>query len=313
MPYLKDLLNRRPIRPKILVVDDQPPNIRLVADIFRTDCEVFVATGGVQALEICRQIEPDLILLDVMMPDLNGHEVCRRLKAQEATQAIPVIFLTSRDDTSDEVTGFDLGAVDFIIKPINTVIVRARVETHLALKFQADLLKSMALIDPLTGIGNRRQYEDELQKAWFACMRDTRPLSLIMIDIDHFKRYNDHYGHHEGDRCLAAVAGIIRSSLKRPYDLAARYGGEEFACVLSATDHEGAVQIATEICRSVRNAALEHAASDVGSVVTVSVGSATLIPRTGTELDSLFDTADAQLYAAKQAGRDRVCGIDMNA
>lgn len=299
-------------RPKLLIVDDQPTNIRVLHELFREDCDVFMATSGEQAISICQTQLPDLILLDVIMEGMDGHEVCRRLKVDPATQAIPIIFITAQQQESDEVLGLELGAVDFISKPINPTIVRARVRTHLTLKLQNDLLRSMALMDGLTGVANRRKFDEDILAAWRLCFREQKPLSLIMVDVDYFKRYNDRYGHQAGDGCLKSVAQALSETVRRPYDLVARYGGEEFACVLPNTVLSGAVEIAERMQERVRTMGIEHSASDVNRVVTISLGVATLTPTRDLEFLALIEAADKQLYEAKKAGRARVCSSAMS-
>jgi PleD family two-component response regulator len=197
-------------RPKLLIVDDQSTNIRVLHELFREDCDVFMATSGEQAITVCQTQLPDLILLDVVMDDVDGHEVCRRLKADPVTQGIPIIFITAQQRDSDEALGLELGAVDFISKPINPIIVRARVRTHLTLKLQNDLLRSMALMDGLTGVANRRKFDEDISADWRQCFREQKPLSLILADVDYFKRYNDRYGHLAGDGCLKSVAQALK-------------------------------------------------------------------------------------------------------
>lgn len=299
-------------RPKLLIVDDQPTNIRVLHELFREDCEVFMATSGEQAITVCQTQLPDLILLDVVMDDVDGHEVCRRLKADPVTQGIPIIFITAQQRDSDEALGLELGAVDFISKPINPIIVRARVRTHLTLKLQNDLLRSMALMDGLTGVANRRKFDEDILAAWRQCFREQKPLSLIMADVDFFKRYNDRYGHQAGDGCLKSVAQVLFETVRRPYDLVARYGGEEFACVLPNTGLSGAVEIAEKMQERVRALGIEHSASDVDRVVTISLGVATLTPSGDLEFQTLIEAADKQLYEAKKAGRARACSSAMS-
>ena len=203
-------------RPKLLLVDDQPMNIRVLHQLFRYDCDVHMATGGQQAIEVCKALLPDLILLDVVMEGLDGHEVCRRLKADPLTQDIPIIFLSANGEEEDEAIGLELGAVDYIGKPFNPKIVRARVKTHLTLKLQSDYLRSMAMLDGLTGVANRRKLENRLEAAWSHACREGDPLSLIMLDVDHFKSYNDHYGHQSGDQCLQQLATTLAATLTGP-------------------------------------------------------------------------------------------------
>ena len=299
-------------RPKLLVVDDQRINILVLNELFRNDCEVFMATNGEQALQICRAQLPDLVLLDVQMDGIDGFEVCRRLKADAESRNIPVIFITAQGGEADEVRGLQLGAVDFIAKPINPVIVRARVQTHLTLKLQSDLLRSMALFDGLTGVPNRRKFDEQLVRDWRQSQREQTALSMILIDVDHFKRYNGHYGHQAGDAALQAVARVLDGTLKRPHDLLARYGGEEFVGVLPNTGLSEAVELAERMQAGVRALNLEHSGSPEAQVVTISLGVATVVARSDLAPQALVEAADQQLYAAKQAGRARVCAAALN-
>jgi diguanylate cyclase (GGDEF)-like protein len=298
-------------KPKLLLVDDQRVNILVLYELFRDECEIFMAMDGEQALQSCRTILPDLVLLDVHMDGLDGHEVCRRLKDDPETRDIPIIFVTAQGEEQDEVRGFELGAVDFIVKPINPVIVKARVNTHLTLKQQTDILRSFALLDGLTGVANRRKFDEELALDWRQCQREQAPLSVILIDVDHFKRYNDRYGHLQGDAGLQAVAKALGSAIRRPYDLLARYGGEEFACVLPNTNLIDAVKIAECMQAAVRALKLEHLDSAVDQVLTVSLGVATIVPTAGTTSATVVAEADRQLYQAKQAGRARVSSCSL--
>lgn len=293
-------------RPKILIADDQAINIRVLHELFADQCQIYMATSGTDAISICQREVPDLVLLDVVMEDINGHEVCRALKSDSLTCAIPVIFVTSQNLEIDEVSAFAAGAVDFITKPINPAIVRARVNTHLTLKLQGDLLRSNALLDGLTGIGNRRKFDEELQRNWRQASRDQTPLSLIMLDVDFFKRYNDRYGHQVGDACLKLIAKALFATARRPYDSVARYGGEEFACLLPNTDLRGAVSLAEKIMVQVANLQLEHLESEVGQFVTVSLGVASSLPRATLDVHDLVASADMHLYRAKNTGRRRI-------
>jgi diguanylate cyclase (GGDEF)-like protein len=299
-------------RPRILVVDDQPANVQALYQVFAADHQVFMATGGEQALALAAARQPDVVLLDILMPGLDGLEVCARLKADEATRDIPVIFVTSYRDDEAEARGLDAGAVDFITKPINPRVVRARVRTHLTLKRQSDLLRQWVYIDGLTGIRNRRYFDERLTEEWGRAMRQDAPLSLLLIDVDHFKRYNDRHGHAEGDECLRRVAEVLRDALKRPADQLARYGGEEFACLLPDTIVPGALQFADQLVARVRSLAIPHGDSPVSPWVTVSVGLCTrlpgLRPSHGATPATLLQEADAQLYRAKMDGRDRARG-----
>lgn len=295
-------------QPCVLIVDDQPTNIQALYRLFASEHRVLMATSGAKALALCRDDPPDLVLLDVEMPEMDGHEVCVRLKADVATRDIPVIFVTAHTDAEHETRGLALGAVDFIAKPFNPAVVRARVKTHLTLKAHSDQLRRMVFVDGLTGVANRRCFDERLVSEWRRAGRYARPLALLMLDVDHFKRFNDRYGHQVGDECLRRVASAIKGGLLRPDDLVARYGGEEFACILPETDLDGALTVAKSIDERVRGLQIEHADSDAGSVVTLSAGVAVCVPHSDADPMQLLALADEQLYAAKAAGRGRWCG-----
>ena len=311
-PAMASALDTPQARPCLLLVDDQPINIQVLYRIFSPDYRVLMATSGAKALELCRDDPPDLVLLDVVMPEMDGNEVCRHLKSEEATRNIPVIFVTAHNDAAQETQGFEVGAVDFIAKPVNPATVRARVKTHLTLKHQSDLLRKMVFIDGLTGVFNRRCFDEQLATEWRRASRNASSLGLLMLDIDHFKRYNDRYGHQQGDDALRQVATAIKASLLRPGDLAARYGGEEFACILPATDFEGALSVAQRIAANVRSLQLEHADSPTAPVVTLSIGVALARPEPDASPEALLALADEQLYRAKHSGRARVCSAQLS-
>lgn len=298
-----------PRRPVLLVVDDQAVNIQVIYQTFCSDHQVLMARSGLAALQVCENHKPDLIVLDVMMPDMDGYEVCQRLKADARTHDIPVIFVTARNDESAETRGLEAGAVDFISKPINPAIVRARVKTHLTLKAQSDQLRQWVYIDGLTGLNNRRHFDEVLAQEWARALRQRSMLSVVLIDVDHFKHYNDHYGHMAGDECLRQIATTIRAQVKRPADLAARYGGEEFACILPETGHDGAMRFARGIGDAIRALGMAHAAAAHSDVVTISQGVCSAQASAGFGPQALLENADTQLYAAKAGGRDRVHGI----
>ncbi|MBC7919238.1 MAG: diguanylate cyclase [Rhodoferax sp.] len=297
-------------KPRLLVVDDQPINIQVMYQAFAGDYQVFMATGGAQALTICRENPPDLVLLDVVMPDVDGFEVCRQLKAHEATRHIPIIFVTAHTDAAQETHGLSLGAVDFIAKPINPAVVRARVNTQLTLKFQSDLLRRLVFLDGLTSVFNRRYFDQQLGTEWARSARNSSPLSMVLLDVDFFKAFNDRYGHQAGDDCLRMIAATLKAALKRPADLVARYGGEEFACILPDTSYDDALALAAELESQVRKLNIAHESSDIARVVTISLGVASnggTAPSQDGGLQ-LLKLADAQLYQAKHTGRGRVCG-----
>jgi diguanylate cyclase (GGDEF)-like protein len=265
-----------------------------------------VATDGELGLTAARANLPDLILLDVTMPGISGHDVCRALKEDPATQSIPIIFITALVDADDETHGFDLGAADYITKPFNHAVVKARVRTQLRLKAQADLIASYAFRDGLTGLHNRRSLDQKLEREWHRCQRSGLPLSVALLDVDHFKLFNDTYGHGTGDECLKAVGAALKGCIKRSSDMAARYGGEEFAIILPECDPTAAAAVAEEVRNAIEALAIGHSRSSAGSVVTVSVGIASLVPSEEAIPTDLWVMADRLLYRAKEGGRNRV-------
>jgi diguanylate cyclase (GGDEF)-like protein len=294
-------------RARLLIVDDQPLNIRLLHQIFRADYDVFVATGGEDALTFCEAQLPDLVLLDVVMPGMDGYAVCRRLKQDPRTCEIPVVFVTSQSDSAEEEDGLAAGAADFIAKSASANVMRARVNTLVTLKRQTDLLRSLAQIDGLTGLANRRHFDTKMDIEWRRGARSGNPLALILIDLDFFKDFNDCYGHQAGDACLQSVARSLQAACTRAADQVARYGGEEFACVLPETALAGAAAKAQCIESAVRALAIPHSKSVIaGGVVTISLGVAAMVPSAGGNCADLIHGADRSLYQAKNAGRAQV-------
>ncbi len=295
-------------RARILAVDDTPMNLSLLEGCLGDVYELRVSPSGPEALALLESWTPDLILLDVMMPGMDGLEVCRHLKADETLQAIPVIFVTGRDEEADELEGLEAGAVDYITKPFSLPIVKARVGTHLELKRCRDLLRAHAFVDGLTGLANRRRFDEALSQAWALAVRQRSSLGLVLLDVDHFKAYNDAYGHPAGDACLCAVGRALATALPRVSDLVARYGGEEFVVLLPGTGLEGAQAVAETLRRAVEAMDLPHAHSSAAGHVTVSLGAAACLPHLKLVSAALVEAADEALYRAKQAGRNRVEG-----
>lgn len=292
----------------VLIIDDVPANIQVLAEALQSEYRLKIATSGSEGLAVAQKSLPDLILLDVMMPGMDGFEVCRQLKSDPLTQRIPVIFVTARDANEDEELGLNLGAVDYISKPFYLPIVRARVRNHLLLKRRADLLENLAHVDSLTGIANRRRFDESLLLELRRCQRNHLPLSVLLIDIDHFKQYNDHYGHGMGDTCLTRVAATMAKSLGRAGDLIARYGGEEFAVILPGGDIDNARSIAERLCQAIRDLRMPHIHGAGLDYLTISIGVSSCLPGVDTGTDALLEAADKQLYAAKAAGRNTIRG-----
>ncbi len=290
----------------IIAIDDSVEVLLSIGATLEQDYDIRVATSGKEGLPLVAELHPDLILLDIMMPDMDGFEICRRLQQDETLKDIPIIFLTSLNRQEDEVRCFEVGGVDFVTKPFSPIVLRSRVTTQVRLKQQADLLRFQATRDGLTGLFNRREFNFQLDRDWRACQRAKKQLSILMIDIDHFKLYNDTYGHLEGDRCLQSVATAIRNQLKRGRDRVARYGGEEFVCLLPETNVQAAQHVAEEIRAAVQALAIPHTASIIADTVSISVGGACedhFIDQTSAKL---LKKADDSLYQAKEQGRNRV-------
>jgi len=418
-------------KPAILIVDDAPDSLGALRTIMlRQGYQTFVATSGERALDIALRVKPDLVLLDIVMPGMDGLEACRRLKAHPATARIPVIFISARDETADIVAGFDIGAADYIPKPLRMEEVCARVRAQLRMRTtsetqtaQADRLRMIvnsmdqgllivetsgriqyanpacdrylgckpedlvgrrladlleqtdvqaneaadtaigqgtrevnirhhdgslramdltvtpltlpplsadeglfvamlhdishhkqfedalqraAMLDPLTKIANRRQFDAFLEKEWQRAIRNAQPLSLVVLDVDHFKLYNDTLGHAAGDTCLQQVAQALQGHAARPTDLAARYGGEEFVLLFGETPLDAATRLAEMIRSAVEALQLPNPRSPSSPWLTVSVGVATIVPTQLDEIENLFVCADRAMYAAKAGGRNRV-------
>jgi diguanylate cyclase (GGDEF)-like protein len=313
----------------ILLVDDDPGSIRVLAAILEGLGKLRFATGGLEALRLARESAPDLILLDAEMPGINGFEVCAALKADPELGQVPVIFITSHKEPSFETAGFEIGAADFIAKPVSPPLVLARVNAQLRFKSMADELRRISKIDGLTGVANRACFDETLSREWLRTRRSGEPLSLLMIDVDHFKLFNDHYGHPAGDDCLRSVAQALARVSRRPADLVARYGGEEFVMLLPATARRDAEQVAYRVLDTVEALAIEHLASPTSKQLTISIGvgcydeeSATWVqPSLRSRLDNalslcsnfcdLVKAADLALYAAKRGGRDQARLLDI--
>jgi diguanylate cyclase (GGDEF)-like protein len=289
---------------RLLIVDDDPNNVRLLASIFDQDYDILFALNGLEAIDISLRERPDLIILDVMMPDLDGYTVCKTIKNHPHTKDIPIVFLTAHCDAEEEIRGLEMGAADFISKPFYPKIVKIRVSNQIEPKYAREKLTKLAITDGLTGIANRRYFDDQLAHEWTRARRLNQTLAIAMIDVDWFKKYNDHYGHQGGDDCLRQVANALSNVAKRDSDFVARYGGEEFAIILPMTQAENALELSKNICLALSNLELPHALSDFGHV-TLSVGVAVGCPKQNTTPHNLLVNADKALYTAKEKGRNR--------
>ncbi|MDD2760346.1 MAG: diguanylate cyclase [Methylomonas sp.] len=300
----------KPDTPTILAVDDSPENLDLIRNILEPHYTVKVAPSGALALHIARSYQPDMVLLDIMLHDSDGYDVCRQLKASDKTRNIPVIFLTAKRSEADEVQGFKIGGCDYITKPFSPAIMLARIKTHIQLKAKTDLLEKLASLDGLTEIPNRRAFDTALERQFSQAQRTATPLSLLIMDIDYFKQYNDHYGHPMGDDCLRRVAKTLQALTHRPGDLVARLGGEEFAILLPNTDLAGAMLRASQYRAAIEELRIQHPLNEPTHFVTVSIGVGTTIPVAPLSQADLLEVTDNALYQAKKQGRNQICRIN---
>jgi len=314
---------------KVLLIDDQA----MIGEAVRRslsseeDIEFHYCQDPAKAIKLAAEINATVILQDLVMPEIDGLMMVRYFRVNKASANIPIIVLSTKEDAAIKGEAFSLGANDYLVKLPDKIELIARIRYHsLAYinllekdeafkaleKSQAQLaeanrtLQKLSSLDSLTGIANRRVYDETLKKEWSRSMRSKIPLGLIMIDIDNFKLYNDHYGHQGGDDCLQKVAQALDLSSQRDTDFLARYGGEEFSAVLPNTDLNGALIVAEEMRQAIKALGIEHAKSEVCDIITISLGVSAVIPQMGTEPQILIAAADQALYKAKEEGRDRV-------
>ncbi|MBU0935458.1 MAG: diguanylate cyclase [Spirochaetes bacterium] len=296
------------LKQTILIVDDSQDNVRILAKLFANEFNVKIALNGQEAIRIAEtEPQPDIILLDVMMPELDGYQICRYLKEGALTREIPIVFITAMDQEQDEEYGLELGAIDYILKPIKPAIVRARIRNQLELKRLRDILRSQSMLDGLTGLANRRRFDEAMYSEWHRALRHQQALGLILIDIDFFKNYNDRYGHLAGDDCLKAVSQALKANIRRAHDLVARWGGEEFICLLPDATLETTLRIAEQVRQAVEKMQLEHKASVTLPVVTISLGAVATVPADDQTIEGFIQKADEALYRAKAEGKNRTC------
>jgi diguanylate cyclase (GGDEF)-like protein len=294
----------------VLIVDDEALNITALSHMLSDEYTVHVTKTGKEGLEAAKEMLPDIILLDIVMPELNGYDVIETLRQDDETKDIPVIFVTARGHVQDEELGLALGAVDYIGKPFSAAIVKKRVANQLKILSQMRTISELSRTDALTGIGNRRHFNDVLQKEWSRAQRQQVPLGFIILDIDNFKNYNDNYGHLQGDVVLAKIAEIVKNGLHRAVDQVARWGGEEFAIILPDTDSKGAVSVIENIRKAVEDTAF--ILNDEPTYVTISAGVHSVIPcqNDSYKLDNFVSDADTALYHAKHNGRNRISTLE---
>jgi diguanylate cyclase (GGDEF)-like protein len=295
------------VRPTILVVDDDSINLQILHNALAEEYDLLTASAGKQALVLASQFRPDLILLDIMLPDISGHDVCQALKKNELTKHIPVIFVKAQSEPEDELFGLELGAVDYFKKPFVLPLIKVRIRKQIELVKKTAALEKLAWIDGLTGISNRRSFDSRYYKACKYGVRNKRQISLILLDIDYFKQYNDCYGHAKGDAALIQVAHALEFGASRPLDFVARYGGEEFVILLTdVTETEGQL-VAEKVRKLIEELAIPHEKASLKKTLTISAGVATS-PKGGLKFSekALLEAADRYLYEAKNLGRNSV-------
>jgi len=314
---------------RVLLVDDQLIIVeavrRMLAD--QEDIEFHFTTDAREALKIAGELQPTVILQDLVMPEVDGFELIRRFRNEEMLAHVPIIVLSAREDPKLKAHGFAVGANDYLVKLPDKLELLARVRHHSnahihrlqrdqAFRFLRESqqklaaanveLQKLAALDPLTGIANRRRFDETLVLEWQRGQRDKTPLSLLMVDVDHFKHYNDSYGHPAGDLALKKVAAVLTENLKRPADLVTRYGGEEFAIILPETDSAGGMSVAKDCLRHLENLGIENTKAAPNGLLTMSIGVHTVVPHKPLTWQELVAAADRALYAAKAEGRNRV-------
>ncbi|MCT7910188.1 diguanylate cyclase [Arcobacter lacus] len=299
-------------KPTILVVDDMTTTLLLLHDLLKDTYEVKIAKSGTKALEILESPNDiDLILLDIEMPDINGYDVCKRIKNNETIKNIPIIFITGRISQEDEEYGLNLGAIDYITKPFNKAIVKLRIKNYLNLKIKNDMLEKLSMYDGLTNIRNRRFFDETFEKTFSEIKRDKKSLAVLMIDIDFFKPYNDNYGHGQGDETLRKVAKALEKTIKRASDFVARYGGEEFVILLKDINKDGVEAVANNLLNAIRELKITHEFSKIEKYVTVSIGASFYNSSSDITKLELLLKADEALYNVKNSGRNNFAILEV--
>ena len=306
-------MNLQEIKPysecNVLIVDDEPISRTLLESILEPVFRCTTAESGIEALLYCAENAPDLVLLDMNMPDINGLEVCKTLKQSPITNQIPVIFVTSTLDVESENACWEVGASDFVMKPVNASTLTHRIKTHIQNKLRTEFLEKMTFHDQLTGLYNRTYLTKEIPLLIRQVARDQSNIGAIMIDIDYFELFNDNYGHLEGDLCLQKVAKIISDTVKRPKDAVIRFGGEEFLILLPYIDYQGTKIVAQQLVEAVTNANIPHG-KGIEERVSISAGFAVWKAADVVDDDYsvLVEDADISLFEAKEHGRNQAKG-----
>jgi diguanylate cyclase (GGDEF)-like protein len=297
----------------ILLIDDDPAMLVQLRHCLENEgYRIVEARSGKEAIAAFNRIQPDAVLLDAMLPDTTGFELCSHFRVLPEFAHIPILITTGLEDETSVDRAFAAGASDYVTKPVHWAVLRQRLkrllhQTQLQRKLEAvnEELQRLVGLDGLTQVANRRHFDEYLHREWQRMQREQLPLSLVLCDIDYFKPYNDTHGHPAGDRCLSQVAMALQDAAKRPGDLVARYGGEEFAIILPNTHTVGAMSVAERVCDAIKSLEIPHTSSVVSQFVTLSSGTASIVPQLGLTPDALLAAADKALYQAKAEGRNR--------
>jgi len=289
----------------VLIIDDHETTITALQKILSSDFTVFAALNGDEGIKLAERYLPDIILLDILMLEMDGYAVLKELKQNDITKSIPVIFLTALTSDADEERGLAMGAVDYIVKPFSPAIVKLRLTNQMKMLDQLRTIEKLSMSDQLTGLPNRRSFEERSKTEWARACREKTPISILIIDIDKFKDYNDTYGHLQGDVVLKVIARVFNNVLKRPADFIARWGGEEFIIILPNTDSRGAQELAEQIRAAAEQTMILGPDNNITNI-TVSIGINSQSSPSG-KLSDYFQGADTALYDAKRKGRNRVC------
>jgi len=295
----------KPEKNSLLIVDDDSENITALVYMLQAEYTIYVAKSGHHGIDLVREHMPDLILLDILMPEMDGFEFLITLKKSFEFREIPVIFITGLDSKSDEEKGLSYGAADYISKPFHPGIVRLRVWNQIKIVNQIRTIQQLSMIDQLTGIPNRRSFDHQMNLEWKRVQRENQLISLLMMDVDKFKVFNDTYGHLSGDVVLQSVAATLAGTLKRASDFAARWGGEEFAALLPNTDVDGGMLIAESVRENIESLTIKLPNDELVKV-TLSIGVNTISPAVDSDMNAFIAGSDMALYVAKELGRNRV-------
>lgn len=292
----------------LLIIDDNPQIIHLLTSLVEGQATVHFAKGGLEGIQLAKTLRPDVVLLDLDMPSqpgLGGLEVCKLLKSDLLTRDCAVLMVTGQSSDAIELAAMHAGAVDVIGKPLHGPMVQMRVQTQLMLQRQTAALRKLVHLDGLTGLFNRRYFDTQWDVECRRHRRQNQPLGLALVDIDHFKLFNDAYDHLRGDDALNQVGQSLQTTARRPGEVVARFGGDEFAIIIPYASAENLVSLGDRICDSVEGMAIPHSSSDTAPVVTVSVGLVAAIPAADESVQRMLDLAAQALQRAKSQGRNR--------